>query len=105
MSTAALHHHHVDGRLGPGRRYIAPNLVVPLPPVHHGLLHLVLADLGLQWPMVGESILLHRARRHAVIAGWAADSGLPLTFDPAACRALQAVWLDVVGELEGGRHD
>ena len=99
--TPGLHRHHVDGRLGPGLAYIAPPLVTVLSAPEHGRLHLLLGDLETQWPRAGEPILVHRARRHALTFGWAADAGHSLTFDPAAARALQRLWLDVLRALGG----
>lgn len=95
-----VHRHHLDGRRGPGFPYIDPTLTVPLTPADHRLLHLVLDDLGLRWPAPGEPVLMHRARRHAVTFGWAADHGRSLTFGPGAARAVQALWLDVVDGIE-----
>ena len=97
----SAHRHHVDGRLGPGLAYIDGALVTPLPPADHARLHLLLGDLDGQWPRDGEPLLLHRARRHALTFGWAADAGHSLTFDPAAARALQRLWLDVLRALGG----
>lgn len=96
-----VHRHHVDGHLGTGLAYIAPRLVTPLQEPVHRELHLLLDDLGCEWPRDGEPLLLHRARRWAVTCGWAADAGRSLTFDPAACRALQAFFLDVVDAVGG----
>ena len=97
----ALHRHHLDGRLGPALPYVDTELVTPLPPADHARLHLLLGDLETQWPRAGEPILVHRARRHALTFGWAADAGQPLTFDPEAARALQRLWLDVLRALGG----
>jgi hypothetical protein len=99
--TVGLHRHHVDGRLGPGLGHVDEALVVPLPPADHRRLHLVLDDLGVQWPPDGESLLLHRLRRHAVTSGWAADCGRALTFDPQSARALQHLFLNVLDALGG----
>lgn len=99
-----VHRHHLDGRHGPGLAYFANDLVVDLSPADHRLLHLILDDLGLTWPEPGEPVLLHRARRHAVTFGWAADHGRTLTFGPAPARAVQSLWLDVVEALAGGER-
>lgn len=96
-----VHRHHVDGRLGPGLAYVDGGLTVPLVPVDHRLIHLVLNDLGAEWPSADEAVLLHRVRRHAITCGWAADHDRTLTFDPHAARALQHLWLDVLDALEG----
>jgi hypothetical protein len=98
--VTALHLHHLDGRLGRGLGYVDDDLVVALTPADHRLLHLLLDDLGLRFPPTSEPLLLHRARRHAVTCGWAADAGRTLVFDAGAARALQALWLDVVAALE-----
>ena len=100
--TANPHRHHVDGRLGPGLGYIDAALVVALAPDEHARLHLLLDDLGASWPSEGEPLLAHRARRHAVTFGWAADHGRALTFDPKAARSLQGLWLNVLDALGGG---
>ncbi len=91
--------HHVDGRLGPGLAYVAPDLVIELTPAEHRRLHLLLDDLEASWPRDGESLLLHRARRHAVAFGWAADHGRSLTFGAQSARAMQRLWLDVIAAL------
>jgi hypothetical protein len=96
-----IHRHHVDGRLGPGLAYVDPALVVPLDPADHARLHLVLADLGAEWPREGDSLLVHRGRRHAVTSGWAADHDRTLTFDPQAARAMQQLWLKMLDALGG----
>ena len=95
------HWHHIDGRRGPGLGYIDATLVVALAPDEHARLHLLLDDLGTTWPLDGEPLLVHRARRHAVTFGWAADHGRALTFDAAAARAMQRLWLDVLDFLAG----
>ncbi len=97
--TANSHRHHVSGRRGPGLAYIDPDLVVALSPAEHRRLHLVLDDLGVSWPRPDEPLLAHRARRHAILWGWAADHGRSLAFDPASARAVQRLWLDVVDTL------
>ena len=99
--TPGLHRHHLDGRLGPGLAYIADALVTPLSPGDHARLHLLLGDLGAQWPRDDEPIVVHRARRHAITCGWASDLGRPLTFDAGAVQALQRLWLDVLQALGG----
>jgi hypothetical protein len=99
--VSGLHLHHVDGRLGPGLGRIDDALVVLLLAADHRRLHLVLADLDASWPREGEPLLVHRARRHAVTFGWAADCDMSLTFEPPAARALQHLWLDVLGALGG----
>ncbi|MDA8314739.1 MAG: hypothetical protein M0010_06130 [Actinomycetota bacterium] len=97
--SAGLHDHHVDGRLGPGLAYIDAGLVIALAPEEHGRLHLLLDDLDAGWPRVGEPLLVHRARRHAVTWGWAADHGRSLAFDAPAARSMQGLWLAVVDAL------
>lgn len=97
--SAPLHRHHVDGRLGPGLAYFDDRLVTVLPAAEHARLHLVLGDLDAQFPCEGEPVLLHRVRRHAITAGWAADHGRTLTFDARAARSMQHLWLDVLAAL------
>ena len=93
--------HHVDGRLGPGLAYVAPDLVIELTPADHRGLDLLINDLGLTFPRPGEPLVLHRARRHTVTCGWTADRGDPLVICPKAARAMQGLWLDVIEALEG----
>lgn len=97
--SSAPHRHHVDGRLGPGLAYIDDRLTVALESAEHARLHLVLDDLGASWPNPDEPLLNHRARRHAITFGWAADHNRALTFDAVAARSLQRVWLEVVDAL------
>ena len=97
-----LHCHHVDGRLGPGCEYIDAALVVALAPDEHARLHLVLEDLDASWPRDSEPLIVHRARRHAITWGWAADHNRALTFEVVAARSLQGLWLEVVDALGGG---
>lgn len=97
-----VHRHHLDGRLGRGLGYTAPGLVVSLSPAAHRELHQILRDLDAAWPRDGEALIVHRARRHAITSGWAADAGLSLTFNPHAARALQRLWLEVLGALADG---
>jgi len=97
--SAPRHGHHVDARLFRDGPYIDRALVVSMKPPNHRGLHLVLGDLGLDWPDPARPLLVHRARRHAVTAGWHADAGEPLVYEPKAARALQQFFLDVLDAL------
>ena len=97
---SGLHGHHDDGRIARGGRYVDALLTSTMRPRDHGALHLVLDDCGLAFPDGGD-LLLHRARRHVVTAGWHADHGVPRVRTPEASRAEQQLWLDVLHRLEG----
>jgi hypothetical protein len=101
MTRGPLHSHHVSGRRAPGAPYLDDLLVVALTPAEHRELHLLLADLDAEWPAPGASLLAQRLRRLGITAGWRADSGMPITFEPDAARGLQRLALESADALDG----
>lgn len=101
---SARHGHHTDGRFGERLPYIDPMLKTPMRPADHRCLHLVLDDLGLSFPKDSEPLLLYRAHRHAVTAGWHADHEVPLVYETEAARDLQALFVRLARTLQLARR-
>jgi hypothetical protein len=93
--------HHLTGRPSPNAAYLDPDLVAGICQPCHDREHVILRQLGIEWPQGADAApyLAHRIMRVAVFARRCSDEGRPFVLDARSALGLHRLQIEAHSAL------